>query len=256
MWGFHQDFSSWYFLTCNFGGQMCSLREIEFKDASGVIIPLVSSRIDSPTIALSKPGADAVLLFDNQSTPLAAPAWSVSKSGGAYVVLEPKRAVTSVELYGSNKNTFPILNTLMHGPSAEGPWTLSTSKSTRAATIFGANYSILGAAIDELGPSVAIEQSGFQVIEDSGVVPGPWSPSLITTTAWFDANDTSTIYVLNSNVFQWRDKSGNGLHLTQNADANQPAYLTTGFNSLPTVSFDGVDDFFYCWCNCYHTGVE
>jgi hypothetical protein len=30
-------------------------------------------------------------------------------------VLEPKRAVTSMELYGSNKNTFPIINTLMHG---------------------------------------------------------------------------------------------------------------------------------------------
>jgi hypothetical protein len=62
--------------------------------------------------------------------------------------------------------------------------------------------------------------------------------------AWYDAEDISTISLLNGNVFQWRDKSGNGLHLTQNADENQPAYLTTGFNSLPTVSFDGVNDFF------------
>jgi hypothetical protein len=159
------------------------------------------------------------------------------------VVFENNRAVTSVELFGSNKNTFPVINVLMYGPTATGPWTVATSKSTRAATIFGANYTILGAAIDELGAAAAINQSSFVVQEDSGVEPGLWSPSTITTMAWYDADDTSTLSLLNGNFFQWRDKSGNGLHLTQNADANQPAYLTTGFNSLPTVSFDGVNDF-------------
>jgi hypothetical protein len=59
--------------------------------------------------------------------------------------------------------------------------------------------------------------------------------------AWYDASDVSTVYLLNGNVFQWRDKSGNGLHITQNADANQPAYQTTGFNNLPTVAFDGAN---------------
>jgi hypothetical protein len=226
------------------GGTEMRLRMINMRDASGVIIALINSRIETPTIALSKPGADAALLFDNQSTPLAAPAWSVSKFGGAYVVLEPKRAVTSVEMYGSNKNTFPLINTLMHGPSATGPWTLAASKSTRAASVFGANYSILNAAIDELEPAVAVDQSGFAVLEDSGVVLGPWFPSMMTRMAWYDADDTSTVYLLNGNVFQWRDKSGNGLHLTQNADANQPLFQPNGFNSLPTVSFDGANDFF------------
>jgi hypothetical protein len=155
------------------GGTETRLRMINMRDASGAIIPLINSRIESPTIALSKPGADAALLFDNSSTPLASPAWSVSKSGGAYVVLEPKRAVTSVELFGANKNTFPLINTLMHGPSAAGPWSLAVSKSTRAATIYGANYTILNAALDGLGPASAIDQSGFAVLEDSGVVLGP-----------------------------------------------------------------------------------
>jgi hypothetical protein len=98
-------------------------------------------------------------------------------------VLEPKRAVTSVELFGSNKNTFPIINTLMHGPTATGPWTLAVSKSTRAATIFGANYTILGSVIDELGPSAAIDQSGFHVIDfTSPGSEGP-SPFYLTPTA-------------------------------------------------------------------------
>jgi hypothetical protein len=150
------------FSDVQFGGQMCSLREIEFMDASGLIIPLVNSRIDSPTIALSKPGADAALLFDNQDNPLAAPAWSVPKSGGAYVVLEPKRAVTSVELYGSNKNTFPLINTLMHGPTATGPWTLTVSRSTRDATIFGANYTIWGRRLTSLGPWSRLIRAGLR----------------------------------------------------------------------------------------------
>jgi hypothetical protein len=112
--------------------------------------------------------------------------------------------------------------------------------------VFGANYTILGAASDELGPAVAQDQSGFQMIgdSDSGVVNTDWTPVAINTMVWYDAKDHSTFTIQSGYVSEWCDKSGNNVYLTQSNSVKRPAYITNGLNSLPTVSFDGVDDFF------------
>lgn len=73
---------------------------------------------------------------------------------------------------------------------------------------------------------------------------GPWNPAQLgaSLALWLDADDSSTITLNGSNVAQWSDKSGNDRHATQATAANQPAYLATGFNGKPTLTWDGNDD--------------
>ena len=69
-----------------------------------------------------------------------------------------------------------------------------------------------------------------------------WNPSMIQTALWLDAADPSTITTVSGAVSQWNDKSGNGRHATQTTAGSRPAYSSTGFNSLPGVTFDGSND--------------
>ena len=70
-----------------------------------------------------------------------------------------------------------------------------------------------------------------------------WTPAQITTALWLDAADASTITTVSGAVSQWNDKSGNGRHLSQATAASRPAYQATGLSSLPTLQFDGINDF-------------
>jgi len=84
---------------------------------------------------------------------------------------------------------------------------------------------------------------------------GPWNPAQLGAdlALWLDADDADTITLNGSDVSQWNDKSGNGNHVSNGAASTQPAYLTTGWNGKPTVSFtkagleflfrDGVSNF-------------
>lgn len=54
--------------------------------------------------------------------------------------------------------------------------------------------------------------------------PAPlWTPADITTRAWLDADDASTLTLSGSNVSQWRDKSGGGRHFNQGTNADRPS---------------------------------
>jgi hypothetical protein len=77
-------------------------------------------------------------------------------------------------------------------------------------------------------------------------VPGPinpaptaWTPADISTALWLDAADSTTITLESSAVSEWRDKSGNALHVTQGTAGARPAMST--FGGLDAVSFDGGD---------------
>lgn len=69
-----------------------------------------------------------------------------------------------------------------------------------------------------------------------------WNPSMIQTALWLDAADVSTVRTVSGAVNQWDDKSGNGRHATQSTAGSRPTYSSTGFNSLPGITFDGSDD--------------
>ena len=64
-----------------------------------------------------------------------------------------------------------------------------------------------------------------------------WTPADITTTAWYDASDASTVTLNGSNVSIWADKSGNGYDATQTASAYQPLYSTALVNGLNSIEF-------------------
>jgi hypothetical protein len=72
---------------------------------------------------------------------------------------------------------------------------------------------------------------------------------------WLDANDSSTLDqgysngetgapANNNKVGFWADKSGKGYHAIANRklSSRRPTYQNTGFNSMPTIRFDGSDD--------------
>lgn len=54
---------------------------------------------------------------------------------------------------------------------------------------------------------------------------------------WLDASDSSTVLLNGSTVSQWNDKSGRGNDVSNSTAATQPAYLVTGWDGKPTVSF-------------------
>jgi len=71
----------------------------------------------------------------------------------------------------------------------------------------------------------------------------PWTPATIENlVVWYDASDSETVVLDGSSVNQWLDKSGNNRHATQSGTA-RPTYNATGFNGLPCLEFDGVNDY-------------
>jgi hypothetical protein len=66
-----------------------------------------------------------------------------------------------------------------------------------------------------------------------------WTPSQISTSAWYDASDTSTITESGGAVSEWRDKSGSLRHISQGSASAQPTLGTD------VVQFNGTTD--YLW---------
>ena len=86
---------------------------------------------------------------------------------------------------------------------------------------------------------VSVYASNAELGQGIGINDRPWTPAQLGSSLalWLDAADSSTITLNGSDVSQWNDKSGNAKHATQATAANQPAYLTTGFNGKPVISF-------------------
>jgi len=82
--------------------------------------------------------------------------------------------------------------------------------------------------------NIVVFSNNNDQINDGGI----WSPSLITTEAWFDASDASTIDLREDTyVVQWDDKSGNNRYASQGTAADQPTYSSSDSlaNNLPTI---------------------
>jgi hypothetical protein len=66
-----------------------------------------------------------------------------------------------------------------------------------------------------------------------------WTPSLITTNAWYDASDANTITESGGVVSQWSDKSPSSNHMTQSIGGNSPSIGTQTLNGLNVVTLNG-----------------
>lgn len=70
-----------------------------------------------------------------------------------------------------------------------------------------------------------------------------WTPARLSgLLAWYDASDTGSITSSGGLVSQWNDLSGNGYHLVQGTEANQPTTGSRTVNGLNALDF-GVADF-------------
>lgn len=56
---------------------------------------------------------------------------------------------------------------------------------------------------------------------------------------WLDAADSRTIILDGSTASQWRDKSGNGCHVSQSNKVSQPTHVVNGLNGKPALRFSG-----------------
>ena len=81
-------------------------------------------------------------------------------------------------------------------------------------------------------------------VEFRNGIPAVDPGSLNDIALWLDVADTSSITKDSSNkVSNWADKSGNGGSASQSTAANQPTFTASGLNNLPTLSFDGSNDY-------------
>lgn len=67
-----------------------------------------------------------------------------------------------------------------------------------------------------------------------------FTPKSLAPVAWYRADLGITLN--GTTVSAWADQSGNGYNLAQATAANQPTYEAAGFNSQPSVKFDGTND--------------
>lgn len=64
-----------------------------------------------------------------------------------------------------------------------------------------------------------------------------WTPNVLRPSVWFDAADLSTLTLVSGDASEWRDKSGNGRHVSQATAANRPTYAALGLNGRPTLDW-------------------
>ena len=64
-----------------------------------------------------------------------------------------------------------------------------------------------------------------------------WTPNVLRSALWFDAADLSTLTLVSGDASEWRDKSGNGRHVSQATAARRPTYAELGLNGRPTLDW-------------------
>jgi hypothetical protein len=186
------------------------------------------------------PGAGAsgiVVLRRSTATPAAAPGTPSITGGDGQLTL----AWTPPASDGGA----PVVDYVVeHRTSPSGPWTLVPDGVSVATTATvtgltnGTVYDVRVAAVTAMG-------TGSWSAPATGASGLPWTPASLTGLGlWLDAADAATFTLSDgASVAQWRDKSPAARHAGQTTAASRPM-LTAGLvGGLPSVVFDGGDDF-------------
>ncbi|MEN8214979.1 MAG: HEAT repeat domain-containing protein [Pseudomonadota bacterium] len=118
---------------------------------------------------------------------------------------------------GNYSNTIPNVTTL--------PYTI---EGLEAGTV----YYVVVQAHDENGDSKPSEE---QMVMTS--LPGDNIPPT-GAAFWFDADDSTSLTIVEGKVTKWRDKSGNKNHLTQTVESLQPSVVEDALNGHSVIRFD------------------
>jgi hypothetical protein len=127
------------------------------------------------------------------------------------------------------------LNGVANGSGSRDATVVTSTTMTIGDTTLTQNWDLRGLLIKES----ALTEAEIQTVESyflTLATETDWTPAEITTSAWLDASDSSTITESGGSVSQWDDKSGNGLNVTQGTGSYQPVLGTN------EIQFDGVDD--------------
>jgi hypothetical protein len=79
---------------------------------------------------------------------------------------------------------------------------------------------------------------GTNIYDEAQLQGRLWTPDLVRPALWLDADDLSTISI-GTGVSEWRDKSGNGRHVSQGTGGTQPTLTRIPFNNRAILSFNG-----------------
>ena len=124
--------------------------------------------------------------------------------------------------YGSNPKDSSSINNPPNSVSGTGSFTIP--ENSPAQSILG-RFSAMDADVNS---SLTL-----------ALVPN--YPTDLTPSIWLDANDPESIIKKSGRVEQWRDKSGNANHFSQNMYNSRPAYGSRTQNNRQVVDFDGGD---------------
>jgi hypothetical protein len=147
--------------------------------------------------------------FEITKAPLDATfAWEITSDGGGSAsgsgtISAAPHPVTGLDLSALGDGTLTLSLTLTTAAGTSAPRTVTVAKSTPWIPA-------------DLGPALAL---------------------------WFDADDPATLTLDGASVSQWRDKSGNGRHLSQGSAARRPTLTPGVLNGKPAILLDGVNDF-------------
>lgn len=176
--------------------------------------------------------------------------WTISRTGATTSPLEVYFTMEGTAANGSDYNlsdsgsvTIGVGQssatvTLMpsdDGVQREGDETAILLLSTNASYAVGADLFTI--AIEDNDNTLPVVSAGTnQTVYLSGLTP--WSPSNMVVYAWWDASDASTISQNSGYCSQWNDKSGNGNHLVNGANAiYKPQYRVSdsNLNGMPSL---------------------
>lgn len=192
---------------------------------------VIRQHIPITPAATTPPPAPPVVADDTGATDAA-----TTTSGNVLANDDPGLAVVAVNglsarvgqvVTGSNGGDFVI--------GSNGAWTFDPSGDFAGLT--GSDTATTSATY-HASDGTAEAMGTLTVTVSSGASPALWTPAEITTAQWLDAADSSTFTLDGSAVTQWRDKSGNGRHVSQDTPAARPQLASTP----PRVVFDGSND--------------
>jgi surface protein len=215
--------------------------EIDTWDIQG--ITNATNFMASVTLTTAK--YDAMLIEMDSQNPVDSVSWNFGSStytGGTVdsgttdsttaskLVDSTQNFITTVTIGDIVKNTTD--NTYAAVTAIDSDTTLSLDTDIM---ISGETYQIDGNAAAKA--KYGLTNTDLLTITDGGAAA--WTPASLGAdlALWLDADDAGTITLNGSDVAQWDDKSGNGNDVSNGAASTQPAYLATGWNGNPTVSF-------------------
>lgn len=97
---------------------------------------------------------------------------------------------------------------------------------------------LLSGTTDNQLSELLSQYGGLQNLLINGLPGGtPWTPTLVTTEAWFDAQTAASITESAGIVSNWADRGATARNIEQTVVGQRPTLLPTGIGAFPAVSF-------------------